>query len=112
MKQLINDELNDLLLDIRESLGNVLDHPGDLESKEDEIKAVFADIQKAIDMTESVKMTEKEQQSYKILKNVWEAIEKRDVVEAFYYWQMEDETKIDKKSQIKVMKKFLNEVAE
>lgn len=52
---------------------------------------------------ERTELTEKEQQSYKVLRHVWEDIDKRNVEEAFYYWQMEDETEIDKKSQITEM---------
>lgn len=55
MTRILTDEANELLLDVREHLGAIIDHPGSEAAKEQELQTAFNKVQEIINLTDKPK---------------------------------------------------------
>lgn len=55
MTKILTDEADEILLDVREHLGNLIDHPGSEARKEQELQTAFNKIQEIIKLTDKPK---------------------------------------------------------
>lgn len=70
MSKILTDEADELLLDVREHLGNVIDHPNNEIDKEKELQTAFDKVQEIIKLTDEPKLSKEQQSVYSALQQL------------------------------------------